>query len=142
MNYEMRVWVYARITSGRQKELTALCANTYREAQLRGYRVVGSSMEMKDGKDFCRPALYFALQAIHIGQADAIVVTDLGRLSHNIRTRYRILCDLQDHHTVLIALNESVHQKLVQDGTEVLFYERAKRKHLGVPWISEPVMYY
>lgn len=142
MKDNMRVWVYARIPGKDPDLLHELCRRIYQEAERQGYRVVGSSMEMNHDGDYRRPALYAAMAAIRTAHAEGIVTSDLDCLSRNAVSRYRLLCDIQDHGGVLITVNEDYRLQLSRDGTESLFIQRAKERNLGLPWPDIPVVVY
>ena len=92
---EYKVWAYARSAAPNLTALENQLEEVMREADKRGYILVNTSMELKRGTEFWRPALFAMLKAVRQGRANAVMVQSLDQLSHDTATLYHILRFLQ-----------------------------------------------
>lgn len=67
-------------------------------------------------------------------QANALLVEDVGKISHDYSTALRVLEFLQDHGAVLICTQCDVSYVLYIKGLSQALHQRAVRKGLGLPW--------
>lgn len=65
---------------------------------------------------------------------DALLVEDVGKISHDYSTALRVLEFLQDHGAVLICTQCDVSYVLYIKGLSQALHQRAVRKGLGLPW--------
>lgn len=105
---EYKVWAYARSAVPNLTALENQLEEVMREADKRGYILVNTSMELKRGTAFWRPALFAMLKAVRQGRVNAVMVQSLDRLSHDTATLYRILRFLQNHGAALITTKTSL----------------------------------
>ena len=74
---EYKVWAYARSAAPNLTALENQLEEVMREADKRGYILVNTSMELKRGTEFWRPALFAMLKAVRQGRgADRLGVDD------------------------------------------------------------------
>ncbi|MFR1481259.1 MAG: hypothetical protein ACLSB9_39025, partial [Hydrogeniiclostridium mannosilyticum] len=73
-------------------------------------------------------------RAIRQQQANALLVEDVGRISHEYCTALRVLEFLQDHGAVLLCTQCDVSYVLYVKGLSQALYQRAASKGLGLPW--------
>ena len=105
---EYKVWAYARSAAPNLTALENQLEEVMREADKRGYILVNTSMELKRGTEFWRPALFAMLKAVRQGRVNAVMVQSLDRLSHDTATLYHILRFLQNHGAVLITTKPEI----------------------------------
>lgn len=65
---------------------------------------------------------------------NALLVEDVGKISHDYSTALRVLEFLQDHGAVLICTQCDVSYVLYIKGLSQALHQRAVRKGLGLPW--------
>ena len=131
---EYKVWAYARSAAPTLTALENQLEEVMREADKRGYILVNTSMELKRGTEFWRPALFAMLKAVRQGRVNAVMVQSLDRLSHDITTLYRILRFLQNYGAVLITTETNLQYELHLTGLESRILVRAARTGKRVPW--------
>lgn len=89
-----------------------------------------------------RRAMHFARKGVEAtsfafdhGVGDnALLVEDVGKISHDYSTALRVLEFLQDHGAVLICTQCDVSYVLYIKGLSQALHQRAVRKGLGLPW--------
>ena len=74
------------------------------------------------------------IRAVKGGLAQAVLVQDLTRLSHDPAILMKILEFLQDHNAVLITTESDLKYELYIKGLEKHFLRRAAQKGLRLPW--------
>lgn len=131
---EQLVWLYSRSSDPHPRVLFEQTKKLLREAQNRGYSVVGVSQDMGSGRSFGRVGLQKALQAVRDGSARAMLVQDSDRLSFQIPVLKKALECLQDYDAVLITTESDLRYELCRKGLEEYFYRRTARKGCGLPW--------
>mgnify|MGYP000447125091 CR=1 FL=1 len=127
---EYKVWAYARSAAPNLTALENQLEEVMREADKRGYILVNTSMELKRGTEFWRPALFAMLKAVRQGRANAVMVQSLDQLSHDTATLYHILRFLQNHGAVLITTKTSPE-------INELYHDRAGEQAAG-PYQTHP----
>ena len=109
-------------------------ANLLDEAERRAYTVAGTSQDMGSGKSMARMGLKQMMRAVKDGLAQAVLVQNLTRLSHDPAILMKILEFLQDHNAVLITTESDLQYELYIKGLEKHFLRRAAQKGLRLPW--------
>lgn len=128
------MWLYSRSSDKRVFVLIQQMRNLLEEANHREYTVVGTSQDMGTGRSMARMGLKQMLLAVKQGQARAVLVRDLSRLSHDPVILIKILEFLQDHDAVLITTESDLRYELYIKGLENRFFQRAAQKGLHLPW--------
>lgn len=132
MNF--RLWAYARSSSPHPEVLIRQMQSLLTEAEQNGWQIVGSSQDMSTGRTLARMGLREAQRAILHQQANALLVEDVGKISHDYYTALRVLEFLQDRGAVLICTQCDVRYEVHIKGLSQALYQRAARKRLGLPW--------
>ena len=127
----MKVWVYSRSSDPHPRTLFEKTKELLREAQNRGYSVVGVSQDMGSGRSLGRVGLQKALQAVRDGSARAMLVQDSDRLSIQVPVLKKVLEHLQDYDAVLITTGSDLRYELYRKGLETYFYRRAAQTGCG-----------
>ena len=130
----LRLWAYARSSSPHPEVLIRQMQGLLTEAKQKGWRIVGASQDMSTGRTLARMGLLEAQRAIRQQQANALLVEDVGKISHDYHTALRILEFLQDHGAVLLCTQSDVRYELRIKGLSRALSQRAARKRLGLPW--------
>ena len=130
----LRLWVYARSSSPHPEVLIRQMQRLLTEAKQNGWRIVGASQDMSAGHTLTRMGLREAQRAIRQQQANALLVEDVGKISHDYHTALRILEFLQDHGAILLCTQSDVRYELHIKGLSQALSQRAVRKRLGLPW--------
>ena len=130
----VRLWAYARSSSPHPEVLIRQMQGLLTEAKQKGWRIVGASQDMSTGRTLARMGLREAQRAIRQQQANALLVEDVGKISHDYHTALRILEFLQDHGAVLLCTQSDVRYELRIKGLSRALSQRAARKRLGLPW--------
>ena len=130
----LRLWAYARSSSPHPEVLIRQMQGLLTEAEQRGWKIVGASQDMSTGRTLARMGLLEAQRAIRQQQANALLVEDVGKISHEYHTALRVLEFLQDHGAVLICTQCDVSYVLYVKGLSQALHQRAVRKGLGLPW--------
>ena len=131
---EYKVWAYARSAVPNLTALENQLEEVMRESDKRGYILVNTSMELKRGTAFWRPALFAMLKAVRQGRVNAVMVQSLDRLSHDTATLYRILRFLQNHGAALITTKTSLKYELYLTGLENRLLAHTKHTRKKLPW--------
>ena len=131
---EYKVWAYARSAMPNLPALGNQLEEVMREANYRGYIIVGSSMEQKFGNELWRPALFAMLKAVRQKRVDAVMVESLDRISHDIAVLYFVLSFLQRYGVVLITTRTNLRYELYLTGLEGRLLQKSIKKQCGVPW--------
>ena len=129
----LRLWAYARSSSPHPEVLIRQMQGLLTEAKQNGGRIVGASQDMSAGRTLARMGLREAQRAIRQQQANALLVEDVGKISHDYHTVLRILEFLQDYGAVLICTQSDVRYELHIKGLSQALSQRAARKNLGIP---------
>ena len=130
----LKPWVYARSSSPHPEVLIRQMQGLLTEAEQNGWKIVGASQDMSTGRTLARMGLLEAQRAIRQQQANALLVEDVGKISHEYHTALRVLEFLQDHGAVLICTQCDVSYVLYVKGLSQALHQRAVRKGLGLPW--------
>lgn len=130
---EYKVWAYARSAVPNLPALENQLEEVMREADRRGYIVIGSSMEQKFGNELWRPALFTMLKAVRQKRVDAVMVESLDRISHDIAVIYFVLSFLQRYGVVLITTRTNLRYELYLTGLEGQLIKRSQHKGGHVP---------
>jgi DNA invertase Pin-like site-specific DNA recombinase len=130
----LRLWAYARSSSPHPEVLIRQMQSLLTEAEQNGWQIVGSSQDMSTGRTLARMGLREAQRAILHQQANALLVEDVGKISHDYYTALRVLEFLQDRGAVLICTQCDVRYEVHIKGLSQALYQRAARKRLGLPW--------
>ncbi len=128
------VWLYSRSSDKHPAVLFQQMQDLLEQAEQQKYKVMGASQDMGTGRSMARMGLKQMLQAVKNGQARAVLVRDLTRLSHDSVVLIQILECLQDHDAVLITTESDLRYELHLKGLEQHFLHRAARKGCGLPW--------
>ena len=128
------MWLYSRSSDKRMFVLIQQMRNLLEEANHREYTVVGTSQDMGTGRSMARMGLKQMMRAVKGGLAQAVLVQNLTRLSHDPAILMRILEFLQDHNAVLITTESDLRYELYIKGLEQHFLRRAAQKGLRLPW--------
>lgn len=128
------MWLYSRSSDKHPAVLFQQMKDLLEQAEQQEYRIVGTSQDMGTGRSMARMGLKQMLQAVKNGQARAVLVRDLTRLSHDSVVLIQILECLQDHDAVLITTESDLRYELHLKGLEQHFLNRAARKGCGLPW--------
>lgn len=131
---DLKLWAYARSSSSHPEVLIRQMKGLLAEAEQNGWQIVGTSQDMSTGRTLARMGLREAQRAIRQQQANALLVEDVGKISHDYYTAMRILEFLQDRGAVLICTQCDVRYELHIKGLSQALYQRAARKRLGLPW--------
>ena len=116
--------VKAILDSARQDALESTLRRILREE----LQAVGS------GKSMARMGLKQMMRAVKGGLAQAVLVQDLTRLSHDPAILMKILEFLQDHDAALITTESDLQYELYIKGLEQHFLRRAAQTGLRLPW--------
>ena len=116
---EYKVWAYARSTVQNLPALENQLEEVMREADRRGYIIVGSCMEQKFGNELWRPALFAMLKTVRQKRVDAVMVESLDRISHNLMILYRVLRFFQKHGVILITTKTNLQYELHLTGLDM-----------------------
>ena len=116
---EYKVWAYARSTVQNMPALENQLEEVMREADRRGYIIVGSCMEQKFGNELWRPALFAMLKTVRQKRVDAVMVESLDRISHNLMILYRVLRFFQKHGVILITTKTNLQYELHLTGLDM-----------------------
>ena len=130
----LKLWAYARSSSPRPEVLIRQKKGLLTDAEQNGWQIVGTSQDMSTGRTLARMGLREAQRAIRQQQANALLVEDVGKISHDYSTALRVLEFLQDHGAVLICTQCDVSYVLYIKGLSQALHQRAVRKGLGLPW--------
>lgn len=128
------MWLYSRSSDKHLKVLFRQMQNLLDEASRRECTVAGTSQDMGSGKSMARMGLKQMMRAVKDGLAQAVLVQNLTRLSHDPAILMRILEFLQDHNAVLITTESDLRYELYIKGLEKHFLRRAAQKGLRLPW--------
>lgn len=128
------VWLYSRSGNKHPAILFQQMQDLLEQAEQQKYTVVGTSQDMGTGRSMARMGLKQMLRAVKKGQARAVLVRDLTRLSHDSAVLIPILECLQDHDAVLITTESDLRYELHLKGLEQHFLHRAARKGCCLPW--------
>ena len=128
------MWLYSRSSDKRMFVLIQQMRNLLEEANHREYTVVGTSQDMGTGRSMARMSLKQMMRAVKGGLAQAVLVQNLIRLSHDPAILIQILEFLQDHDAVLITTESDLRYELHIKGLENHFFQRAAQKGLLLPW--------
>src|SRR5437588_4821872 len=108
----MHVIGYARVSTEEQglsgAGLQAQRAAIVAECERRGWTLVEIAEDVGSGKDLKRPGVRAALDALAAGQASALVVAKLDRLSRSMLDFARIMTTAQKQSWALVALDVQV----------------------------------
>lgn len=85
------MWLYSRSSDKHLKVLFRQMQNLLDEANRREYTVAGTSQDMGSGKSMARMGLKQMIRAVKGGLAQAVLVQDLTRLSHDPAILMKIL---------------------------------------------------
>lgn len=77
------MWLYSRSSDKHLKVLFQQMQNLLDEAERREYTVAGTSQDMGSGKSMARMGLKQMMRAVKDGLAQAVLVQNLTRLSHD-----------------------------------------------------------
>lgn len=108
----MRVIGYARVSTeeqgvsglGLQAQRSAIIA----ECERRGWELVKIAEDVGSGKNLKRPGVQAALDALTVGDANALVVAKLDRLSRSMLDFARIMSTAQKQSWALVALDVNI----------------------------------
>lgn len=128
------VWLYSRSGDKHPAVLFQQMKDLLEQAEQQKYTVVGVSQDMGTGRSVTRMGLKQMLRAVKNGQARAVLVRDLTRLSHDSAVLIQILECLQDHDAVLITTEIDLRYELHLKGLKQHFLNRAARRSCGLPW--------
>jgi DNA invertase Pin-like site-specific DNA recombinase len=130
----LKPWVYARSSSPHPEVLIRQMKGLLTDAEQNGWQIVGTSQDMSTGRTLARMGLREAQRAIRQQQANALLVENVGKISHDYSTALHVLEFLQDHGAVLLCTQSDVRYELhIKDLSQIL-HQRAARKRLGLPW--------
>ena len=130
----LKPWAYARSSSPHPEVLIRQMKGLLTDAEQNGWQIVGTSQDMSTGRTLARMGLREAQRAIRQQQANALLVENVGKISHEYYTALHVLEFLQDHDTVLITTDSDLRYELYLKGLENRFFQRAARKSLSLPW--------
>lgn len=128
------VWLYSRSGDKHPAVLFQQMKDLLEQAEQQKYTVVGASQDMGTGRSVTRMGLKQMLRAVKNGQARAVLVRDLTRLSHDSAVLIQILECLQDHDAVLITTEIDLRYELHLKGLKQYFLNRAAQRSCGLPW--------
>ena len=128
------VWLYSRSSDKHPSVLFQQMRNLLDVANRQKYTVAGTSQDMGTGRSMARMGLKQMIRAVKGGLAQAVLVQDLTRLSHDPAILMKILEFLQDHNAVLITTESDLQYELYLKGLENRFFQRAAQKSLPLPW--------
>ena len=104
----------------------------------RGYILVNTSMELKRGTEFWRPALFAMLKAVRQGRVNAVMVQSLDRLSRDTATLYHILRFCKITARCLYTTKTSLKYELYLTGLENRLLAHTKHTRKKLPWEGLP----
>ena len=128
------VWLYSRSSDKHPSVLFQQMRNLLDVANRQKYTVEGTSQDMGTGRSMARMGLKQMMRAVKGGLAQAVLVQNLTRLSHDPAILIQILEFLQDHDAVLITTESDLQYELYLKGLENRFFQRAAQKSLPLPW--------
>lgn len=128
------MWLYSRSSDKRMFVLIQQMRNLLEEAERREYTIVGTSQDMGTGRSMNRMGLKQMMRSVQGGLAQAVLVRDLTRLSHDPAILIQILEFLQDYDAILITTKSDLRYELYTKGLENRFFQRAAQKGLALPW--------
>ena len=128
------VWLYSRSSDKHPSVLFQQMRNLLDVANRQKYTVAGTSQDMGTGRSMARMGLKQMMRAVKGGLAQAVLVQNLTRLSHDPAILIQILEFLQDHDAVLITTESDLQYELYLKGLENRFFQRAAQKSLPLPW--------
>ena len=131
---DLRLWAYARSSSSHPEVLIQQMKGLLAEAEQNGWQIVGTSQDMSTGHTLARMGLREAQRAIRQQQANALLVEDVGKISHDYCTALHVLEFLQDRGAFLICTQTDIGYELHIKGLSQVLYQRAARKGVGLPW--------
>lgn len=79
----MKVWLYARSTTGENIAIAKQMARLEAFAAEKGHQVIGASQDVGSGSDFDREGLNEVKVAAAKGKINALLVTDFARIGRN-----------------------------------------------------------
>lgn len=82
----LKLWAYVRSSSPRPEVLIQQMKGLLTDAEQNGWQIVGTSQDMSTGRTLARMGLWEAQRAIRQQQANALLVEDVGRISHEYCT--------------------------------------------------------
>ena len=130
----LKPWVYARSSSHHPEVLIRQMKGLLTDAEQNGWQIVGTSQDMSTGCTLARMGLREAQRAIRQQQANALLVENVGKISHDYSTALHVLEFLQDHGAVLICTQSDVRYELYIKGLSQPLQQRAMSKGGIVPW--------
>ena len=86
----LKLWAYVRSSSPRPEVLIQQMKGLLTDAEQNGWQIVGTSQDMSTGRTLARMGLWEAQRAIRQQQANALLVEDVGRISHEYCTALRL----------------------------------------------------
>ena len=128
------VWLYSRSSDKHPSVLFQQMRNLLDVANRQKYTVEGTSQDMGTGRSMARMGLKQMMRAVKGGLAQAVLVQNLTRLSHDPAILIQILEFLQDHDAVLITTESDLQYELYLKGLENRFFQRAAQKGIHLPW--------
>lgn len=128
------MWLYSRSSDKHPSVLFQQMRNLLEETNNQKYTVVGTSQDMGTGRSMARMGLKQMMRAVKGGLAQAVLVQNLTRLSHDPAILIQILEFLQDHDAVLITTESDLRYELHIKGLENHFFQRAAQKGFLLPW--------
>ena len=128
------VWLYSRSSDKHPSVLFQQMRNLLDVANRQKYTVAGTSQDMGTGRSMARMGLKQMMGAVKGGLAQAVLVQNLTRLSHDPAILIQILEFLQDHDAVLITTESDLQYELYLKGLENRFFQRAAQKGIHLPW--------
>ena len=128
------MWLYSRSSDKHLKVLFQQMQNLLDEAERRAYAVAGTSQAMGYGKSMARMGLKQMMRAVKGGLAQAVLVQDLTRLSHDPAILMKILEFLQDPNAVLITTESDLRSELYIKGVDKHCLRSAAPKEPPLPW--------
>ena len=108
----LKPWVYARSSSHHPEVLIRQMKGLLTDAEQNGWQIVGTSQDMSTGRTLARMGLREAQRAIRQQQANALLVENVGKISHDYSTALHVLEFLQDHGAVLLCTQSDVRYEL------------------------------
>ena len=108
----MRVIGYVRVSTEEQgmsgAGIQAQKEAISKEAERRGWQIVEVHEDVGSGKDLRRPGIKAALESLQRGEADALAIAKLDRLSRSMLDFANIMAKAQKESWALIALDVNV----------------------------------
>lgn len=130
----LRLWAYACSSSSHPEVLSWQMQRLLTESEQNEWQIVGTSQDMSTDRTLTRMDLREAQRAIRQQRANASLVEDGGKISHEYYTALRVLKFLQDYGAVLICTQCDISYVLYVKGLSQALYQRAASKGLGLPW--------